>query len=385
MSKPFEGVKVVDLSGLPGAYGTRLLAGLGADVIKVEPPSGSQLRRYGPFAEGAPDGEGSLWWAFLAMGSRSVTLDPSDPGDGERLKELMASADVVVDDHGPGVLDAAGLGYDTIAAANPGVVWVSITPFGLHGPKRDWATSNLVAWASTGILYTVGFPERPPVVPAGPVQMAMHATALNAATGVMLALRVRNRTGTGQMIDLSIQESALALAPETGVPVFLDDKVHRERSGNRRLLSRPFGLYPCSDGYVSILVLMPHHWSAIATWIAEVTGNEAVLDPVFGDVAVRGETMELVDSWVEELTTQLTALEVFQEGQRRGIPITPVSTVAGLREDPHLNAAGFWTSTELPAGGEVASPGAPYRTNRGWWQLGRAPRLGEHNDEVLGS
>jgi len=196
---------------------------------------------------------------------------------------------------------------------------------------------------------------------------------------------VRNRTGTGQMIDLSIQESALALAPETGVPVFLDDKVHRERSGNRRLLSRPFGLYPCSDGYVSILVLMPHHWSAIATWIAEVTGNEAVLDPVFGDVAVRGETMELVDSWVEELTTQLTALEVFQEGQRRGIPITPVSTVAGLREDPHLNAAGFWTSTELPAGGEVASPGAPYRTNRGWWQLGRAPRLGEHNDEVLGS
>ena len=171
---------------------------------------------------------------------------------------------------------------------------------------------------------------------------------------------------------------------ETGVPVFLDDRVHRERSGNRRLLSRPFGIYPCADGYVSILVLMPRHWTAMAEWVHEVTGNESIIEPVFEDVAVRGETMELIDEWTEELTMQLTALEVFQEGQRRGIPITPVSTVAGLRTDPHLEATGFWEEAELPGGGTSPIPGPPFRTSANWWQLGRAPRLGEHTAEVLG-
>ncbi|MDG2111477.1 MAG: CoA transferase, partial [Actinomycetota bacterium] len=116
----------------------------------------------------------------------------------------------------------------------------------------------------------------------------------------------------------------------------------------------------------------------------EVTGNETVIEPVFEDVAVRAETMELIDGFTEELTMSLTALEVFQEGQRRGIPITPVSTVAGLRSDPHLEATEFWQETELPAGGTVQIPGAPFRTNVGWWQAARAPRLGEHTDEVLG-
>jgi crotonobetainyl-CoA:carnitine CoA-transferase CaiB-like acyl-CoA transferase len=384
MTQPLSGLRVVDLSGLAGAYGTRLFAALGADVVKVERPGGSVLRSLGPFVEGAPEPEGSLWWAFLAMGTKSVVIDVDTADGRDELRQLLDTADVVVDDHGPDVLADAGLGYDEVASTNPGVVWVSITPFGLTGPKRDWATSNLVAWAASGVLYTVGFTDQPPVVPGGPTQMALHATALNASAGALMALRARKVTGRGQLVDLSIQEVALAIAPETGVPVFLDDRVHRERSGNRRLLSRPFGIYPCSDGYVSILVLMPHHWTAIAEWIQEATGNESVTEPVFADVTVRGDAMELIDSWVEELTTQLSALEVFHEGQRRGIPITPVSTVAGLRADPHLEATGFWQQTELPVGGTVDIPGAPFRTNADWWHVTRAPRLGEHTEEILG-
>ena len=384
MTQPFAGLRVVDIAGLPGAYGTRMLAAMGAEVIKVERPAGSMMRRLAPFVDDGAESERSLWWAFLAMGSKSVVLDPDEPAVRDRLRELLDTADIVVDDHGPGVLDAAGLGYSEVKTSNPGVIWVSITPFGLAGPKRDWSTSNLIAWAASGILYTVGFTDQPPVAPGGPAQMAMHATALNATVGALMALRARRTTGEGQQIDLSIQEVALAIAPETGVPVFLDDRVHRERSGNRRLLSRPFGIYPCADGYVSILVLMPRHWTAMAEWVHEVTGNESIIEPVFEDVAVRGETMELIDEWTEELTTQLTALEVFQEGQRRGIPITPVSTVAGLRSDPHLEATGFWEEVELPGGGTSPVPGPPFRTNADWWQLGRAPRLGEHTAEVLG-
>ncbi|MDG2113137.1 MAG: CoA transferase, partial [Actinomycetota bacterium] len=262
MSQPLSGRRVVDMSGLSGAYGTRILASLGAEVIKVEHPGGSRLRRLGPFAEGAPDGEASLWWGFLAMGSKSVVIDPESPDGAQRLKNLLATADVVFDDHGPDVLADAGLGYDDVAATNPGVIWVSITPFGLTGPKRNWSTSNLVAWAASGVLYTVGFADQAPVAPGGPIQMAMHATALNAIAGALMALRARRASGRGQFVDVSVLEAALAIAPETGVPVFLDDRVHRERTGNRRVLSRPFGLYPCADGYVSILVLMPHHWTA---------------------------------------------------------------------------------------------------------------------------
>ncbi len=377
--QPFAGLKVVDLSGLAGAYGTRLLAALGADVIKIEPPDGSPLRRMAPFIDGAPDGEGSLWWAYLAMGCQSLVIDIDDAAQRQQLADLLGEADVVVDDHGPGVLDGHGLGYDTIAADNPGVVWVAITPFGLHGPKRGWRSSNLVAWAASGVLYTTGFVDQAPVVPGGPAQMGLHATALNAAVGVVLGLRGRRLTGRGQVVDLSLAESCLQFSPETGVPVFLDDRVHRVRGGNRRTLSRPFGLYPCSDGFVSILVLMPRHWEAIAQWVSEECGNESIIDPVFADIAVRGQTMELIDEWVEELTTSMTLLDFFREGQRRGIPITPVNTVASLAVDPHLEAVDFWKSTELPGGGSATIPGPPFRSNAGWWQLGRAPKLDEHD------
>ena len=151
------------------------------------------MRYLGPFVEGAPEPEASLWWAFLAMGSKSVVLDPDRADDHQALRDLLVSADIVFDDHGPDVLDDAGLGYDAISAENPGVIWVSITPFGLTGPKREWATSNLIAWASSGVLYTVGFADQPPVVPGGPTQMAMQATALNAIAPTTMIMMTRNK------------------------------------------------------------------------------------------------------------------------------------------------------------------------------------------------
>ncbi len=388
--RPYEGVRVVDLTGLTGAYGARLFAATGADVIKVERPEGNPMRGLAPFVDGAPEPESSLWWAYLAMGARSVVVDPDADDDRRALADLLASADLVIDDQsfdasGPDGLDRRGLGYAATSAANPEVVWVSITPFGREGPKRQWASSNLVALAASGILYTIGFEDQPPVVPGGPAQLALHAAALNGAMGAALGLRGRRLSGRGQLVDISLAEVALSLAPETGVPVFLDDRVHRVRSGNRRSLSRPFGLYPCSDGFASILVLMPRHWENIASWVNEVCGNESIVDPVFADIAVRGETMELIDSWVEELTTSMTVLEFFQEGQRRGIPVSPVNTVESLRSDPHLEAVGFWDSVELPAGGEVACPGPAFRDSADWWHLDRAPRLGEHTEEILGA
>jgi crotonobetainyl-CoA:carnitine CoA-transferase CaiB-like acyl-CoA transferase len=222
-------------------------------------------------------------------------------------------------------------------------------------------------------------------VPAGQVQLGLHVASLCAATAALVALRARRRGGSGQLVDISMAESCQWVAAETASPVFLDDLVHRTRPGNRRPLTSPFGLYPCADGFVSFLVLQPAHWKAMAAWMHEVTGNEAVLDPVFEDIRVRYEAMEAIGEWTEDLTRQFTKLEIFLEGQRRGIPVTPVNTVADLRADPHLEATSFWHEEEHPALGTLSRPREPFRTVPDQWRDARAPLLGEHTAEVLGT
>jgi crotonobetainyl-CoA:carnitine CoA-transferase CaiB-like acyl-CoA transferase len=305
------------------------------------------------------------------MGTQSVVLEP---GDKKSLGKMLAEVDVIFEDN----LPEDSLIPDEVV--NASTIRTRILPFGLTGPKRGWQSSNLIAWAASGILYTTGFTNRAPVAPAAPVQLAYHASAASALVGTLLALRSRRLTGIAQDVEISMQEVVLAIAPETGVPMSLDDRVHRERSGNRRDLGRPFGLYPCKDGFVSIIVLMPRHWTAMAQWVAETTGNETIIEEVFEDLAVRVETQELIDGWVEELTTQGTRIELFEEGQRRGIPITPVNTVDALVDDPHLKAADYWTSTHLQDGTEVTVPGAPFRSSSPWWSMTPAPRLGEHTE-----
>jgi crotonobetainyl-CoA:carnitine CoA-transferase CaiB-like acyl-CoA transferase len=204
-----------------------------------------------------------------------------------------------------------------------------------------------------------------------------------ALNGAMLALRAMRRTNRGQLVDISMQECCLSLAPECGVPLFLDDRVHRSRPGNRRAVTRPWGLYPCSDGFVSLLVIQPAHWRAMATWIAEETGMDSVLDEAFNDLHMRWEASDLVDDLTEQVTRPRTKLEIFVEGQRRGIPTTPVNTVADLRSDPHLQSVRFWRDEHHPVLGRLSSPGAPFRVNRDWWQWAPAPSLGEHTAEEL--
>jgi benzylsuccinate CoA-transferase BbsE subunit len=375
MTQPYSGLRILDLTGIAGAYGTRLFASLGAEVIKLEATGGSPVRQLGPFLENAPDRERSLWWTYLAMGTKSVVLDPISQRDS--LQTLIESCDVIFDDQLP---EASNLSEFSIS---PKTIRVSVTPFGLSGSKRSWKSSNLVAWAASGVLYTTGFLDRPPVAPGGPAQLILHATALNAIAGAQIALRMRKQTGLGQNVDISMQEVGLSLAPETGLPMLLDDRVHRARTGNRRDLGRPFGLYPCSDGYVSIVVLMPMHWEAMAKWIHEETDNDTILEDVFRDPSVRTETKDLLDTWTEELTINKSRLELFEEGQSRGIPITPVNTISALANDRHLAASGYWETVELPTGASARIPGAPFRTNQNWWITARSPFLGEHTNEFI--
>jgi crotonobetainyl-CoA:carnitine CoA-transferase CaiB-like acyl-CoA transferase len=371
MSGPWAGVRVVELTGLTGAYATRMWAALGAHVVVLEPPDGHLLRHVPPFAPGHVGPDASLWWAFFAQGKRSAV---AEAGSDEHAR-VVASADVVITDVDP------ALGTPT--PAHDRQVVVAVSPFGLSGPRQNWLGSELVAWAASGITHTIGFPDRAPVSVATPVQFAAHVTSLFAVNGAMLALREVRRSGRGQVVDLSMQECCLSLAPETGIPLFLDDRVARPRPGNRRAVTRPWGLYPCTDGFVSFLVIQPAHWNAMAQWIADATGMDAVLDEAFCDMRVRWEVSDFIDDLTEQLTRPQTKLDLFIEGQRRGIPITPVNTVADLRSDPHLRGAGFWRDDEHPVLGTLPGPGAPFRVNHDWWHWASAPRLGEHTADEL--
>ena len=389
---PWTGTRVLDLTGLSGAYGTRVWAALGADVICVEPPQGNPVRTMPPLAPGHDGPEASLWWAYYAASKRSVVLDLDDDDDVDALVKLVGTADVVFDDASPaiqenydwlanqGYLDGFPQGREGLCEHFPGLTWVSVTPFGMTGPRRGWHSSNLIGWASCGLASTVGFPHGPPLAPGGEIGVLMHGASLYAVIGAMLSMRA----GGGQTVDLSLQDVGLWLSPETGVPLYLDDQVPRPRAGNRRPITSPMGMYPASDGYVAMIAIQPAHWNAVAQWVHELTGNEGILDEIFVDIVVRREALEAVDAWVEELTTQFTKQELFVEGQRRRIPITPVNTVGDLRTDPHLEAVGWWRSEEHPVLGSYTVPGSPFNTDGDWWAWDRAPMLGEHTDEVLG-
>jgi crotonobetainyl-CoA:carnitine CoA-transferase CaiB-like acyl-CoA transferase len=381
VTPPLDGVGVVDLSGLPGAYGTKLLADLGADVVIVEQPGGDPLRRLPPLVDGT-----SLTFEYLASGKRSVVLDIiGSEIDRQRFDHLVASADVVFDSSAPGQLDALTIGPRSMLARHPELVWVALSPFGQSGPKRGWRGSDMLFWAASGILLACGFPDRRPVVPGGKSWLGYHLASTYAAGGALLALRAKRRSGRGQLVDVSLQECGIVTASEIGVPTFLDDLVVRSREGFRRSSSRPFGLYPCKDGWVSIVIITLEMFRDHARWIADETGVDTLQNPAFENRQIRIEAAELIDALTEELCRPRTKAELVAEGQRRRVAITPCNTVADLWIDPQLEASEYWRTLAHPALGPLRVPGPPYDLSRTPASPRLAPRLGEHHGMVFGT
>lgn len=195
--------RVVDLSDERGIFCGFVLAELGADVVSVEPPGGSRSRLQGPFAGGAPGTERSLFWWAYARGRRSVVLDPESEADRDALLRLVDAADVMVESRTPGEMERLGLCYEALARRNPGLVYVSLTPFGQSGPKARWAASDLTVFAASGALWLMGDADRAPVRISAP-QAFLHAGA-EAAAAALVALHERRRSGRGQHVDVSAQ------------------------------------------------------------------------------------------------------------------------------------------------------------------------------------
>ncbi len=195
--------RVLDLTDEKGLFCGKMLGDLGADVIKVEKPGGDSARKIGPFYQDDPNPEKSLFWFAFNTSKRGITLDIEKPEGQEIFRKLIESTDVVVESFPPGYMDKLGFGYSELGKINPGLVMVSITPFGQTGPYRDYRTSDIVAWALGGYLYDFGDDDRPPIRISHHSHAYLHA-ASEAATGAVMALYYREITGEGQHVDVSI-------------------------------------------------------------------------------------------------------------------------------------------------------------------------------------
>ena len=376
--QPLEGVRVLDLGTfIAGPFCGTVLGEFGADVIKVERPGvGDDLRRFGT----ETDCGDTLVWLSEARNKQSITLNLGDERGRDLLKQLITTADVVLENFRPGVLERWGLGYDAMSDINPRIILVRISGYGQSGPNRDLPGFARVAHGFSGLAYLAGEPGRQPVTP-GSTSLADYVSGLYGAIGVLLALRARDRTGRGQCIDLALYESIFRLLDELA-PAYQQFGVVRERMGADTVNVVPHGHFQCSDG----------RWLAIAcsndamfARLARTMQQPELAEPDrFGPkearLAARDEVNKLVADWVAGFTLD-EMLARCREGE---VPAGPVYSIADIFADPQYAHRGMIT-TEDSRIGPLAVPNtipALSDTPGAIRWLGRA--LGADTEQVLG-
>jgi crotonobetainyl-CoA:carnitine CoA-transferase CaiB-like acyl-CoA transferase len=381
---PLTGIRVLDVGTRIGApFAATLLADLGADVIKVElPGQGDFMRTIGPFV-----GDYSLFWAVEGRGKRSITLDLRQAAGQALLRRLVALADVVVENFQPGTLERWGLGYEALAAVNPGIVLTRVSVYGQTGPYRDRPGLDRNGIAMGGLLYLTGYPDRPPVRPG--LIVSDYLTGVFNAFAIVAALYERDRraheTGAparGQWVDLALYESILRIMEHT-LAAYDRLGVVREREGNRLRNSAPLDNWETRDGkWVCIIAagdgLFPRLCRAI--------GREDLLaDPRFATMATRAAHGDAINAVVADWCRVRSAREIQDVLEAHEVPFGVAYSVADIFADPHVAAREDLTTVDDPVIGPVRMQGVYPRFSRTPGAVSRgAPRLGAHNDEVYG-
>ncbi len=358
------GYRVLDLTDEKGMFGPRLLADMGAEVIRVERPG------TGPAS--------SLFFWASNLGKRSITLD-IEAGEGQGIfKKLVVTADVVIESHPPGYLASMGIGYAELGKINPRLIMASITDFGQDGPYRDYRSCGLVASAMGGQACVCGEPETPPLKPFG--EPAYCSAGLFAATGILLALWSRHTTGVGQHIDISVHECTAATIDHVLVR-YLYQGVVAGRQGSL-YWNGAFRIFPCRDGY--ILLSLFQHWPTLVEWLAAEGMAEDLNDERWLDREYRLQHLDQVIEVMERWTRQHTIAELVEKGQLMHFPWAPAASVPELVASPQLEERGFWVAVEHPGAGEkIKFPGAGAKLSRSPWRVGGCvPGSGADNVEI---
>ncbi len=375
-----SGYRILDLTDQKGAFCTKVLADLGADVIKIERPGGDATRSIPPFAGDVPHQERSLYFLFRYANRRGVTLNLETTDGKKMFQKLVEKADVLVETFAPGYMAGLGLDYPALRRINPGLVMASITRFGQTGPYRDWKGSDIVDYAMSNTMITSGFGDGAPInLPGTP---SCDAASIFAAMSIVLSLYLRGSDGQGHYIDTSVHEcSRTALYPWM-LPMYS----YNVNPGapppppEGRLGVMIYPVYPCKDGFIRVVALTPRQWDGLV----HVLGDPEVLKtPEWREFYYRIGNADDLYALMLEHTTKFTMQQLFELGHKEGVPIVPIYNIEGFTNSAQTEARKFYTEMDHPAVGKFKYPGPPYKWSATRCEAGRpAPTVGQHNEEI---
>ncbi len=379
-------LKVVELSDfISGPYCCKIMADMGADVVKIEPPGvGDSSRRYGPFPGDVPHPEKSLLYAYLNTSKKGITLDVTTSLGKKIFLELIKGADILVENNPPKRMKELGLDYESLNAVNPKLIVTSITSFGQTGPYRDYKATDLVSMAMGGVAYATpgevdDWETHPPL--KAPGHSADFLAALTGAAGAMMAVTARSASGVGQQVDVSEQQS-LAVIMRSDIM----SHIHRGETPSRLAhMARRVGTrrpLKCKDGYFSLQLFQEHFWEAMKRCMGNPDWMEL---EIFTDRVQRRDNLDALFSLIEEWASDYTRAELYQTLQvENHIPCTMVNAVHELYPNEQLEDREFFIEMEHPVIGKFKAPSSPHRFSESPWALqSPAPTLGQHNHEIL--
>jgi formyl-CoA transferase len=344
---PLDGIRVLELgSSVAGPAAGRLLADLGAEVLKVESGEGDGLRTWGP-----PAADGTSWW-FKShnRNKRFVQFDLHGDGDRAKVREIALKCDVLLENFRPGRLDAWGLGYDALRAENPRIVYASISGYGQTGPYRNRVGFGNIAESMSGVRYVTGYADRPPVRVG--ISLADELAALYCVVGIQAALRARDRDGVGDYVDVSLLEATIALT-QGMLPEYDALGIVRERTGNFLGTVAPSNIYPTHDGkWIAIGANANSLWRRFATAMGRA---ELADDPRYDGNRARTEHGAEIDALIADWTRTLSVAEIARILAEAHVPSGPVYSIADLVADEQVRARGVVQHLSDDAGNRVAT------------------------------
>ena len=387
MSAPFTGLTVLEYADfIAGPYCGKLLADLGARVVKIEPPqTGDSARSYGPFPEGILDREKSGLFLYLGVNKWSVTLDPMTPAGRDLFVKLASTADVLIEDTPPGTMAKSALDFTTLKEINPRIVYVSITPYGQNGPKASWKAHHINSFHASGEGFTLpggptyaSFPDRAPV--AAGAHLGEYDAGLIAASGTVAALYAREIWGVGQHIDVSKQEATLGLIRM----MLTRAQVHGEAINKSRSYDYG-GSFPCKDGYVMIFPREDRQWKAL---VQIMERPELADEERFFTRAARIQHADEVNQLISQWTVSLTKEEIYNQVAPSGCPAALFATSEDVFRSAQLRDRQFFSQIDHPKAGKLPYPGRPYKLTTPSMEEMRdemrpAPLLGQHNERMF--
>ena len=377
-SGPLEGIRVIELGSLiAGPYAGALFAQFGADVIKIEPPAiGDPLRKWRKM-----DGDTSLWWYSQSRNKQSLTLNLKDPDAQEVLKRLVSDADVLIENFRPGTLEKWNLGWDALSKANPRLVMLRVSGYGQSGPQAGKPGFAAIAEAIGGLRYLIGYPDRAPVRTG--VSIGDTLASLYGVVGSLMALRYAEATGEGQVVDVSLVESVLAVT-ESLIPEYGADGTIRERTGSSLPGIAPSNTYTTRDGRYLVLAA---NGDSIFNRLMQAIGRPDIADdPQFKHNDGRAKASDELDAILGAWSASVTLTEALDILEAAEVPASGINSVAEVFEDEQIQARGSIERYALESGLNLCMPAAvPKLTKTPGGTRWLGPKLGEHNESILES